>query len=1015
MASGSPQLFLDTDGVYSSLSSPLTHEQLIKLSRSPIASRLHITKANYAIPIPFTLQLPPRLSKSAPNSPQKEFSSALSSPKKSPTRLLFSGSGYKPAAYGSDSESESETSRDYIRHPSGQKPPSVTQNRKKVAKFVHRSQNIPADQLSIIEESSTRTNSVKSKSLPTLPKPQDTAADNDRPLIVLGARGPSLSRKLLRKPPPDLILETTSSSPNESPFISPQLQPNSTADSSFRGAEKLETKHDTHAIIQPMNMDVLTKSINNNGQANVQQPTKPESMKQLPHTLGVRHALHLGDSDAVYQLTRRTFSDESQVSSVSSFNSFGDMNSFKFGYLPGPTDNENKETVLRQSSIMTTSSGSSWNSLQRSLDVSLKNTLSTMSPSSQSETPGAPKELPELPLEDIEDKTIEIAPLAVARHSSENSILPADSKETEEAEILQHSESIVNDDELLDSFGSLDYNNGDGKSFSFPNNLSNITNSTEAKRKNERNLKSSASYALVSSTGQIKIPDLEKETHYYRVAKASQLNSQLDEQLMEPIGFPGKAAREHFKIMYGSMATDSDSDSSFNSQFSKLQGNTKAKHKVQDKNNLPQKQLAPSVSSISPVRHTRRRSMYDINFESENAAKPLISAHSRSKSTMDIQSHQKGFEQNKLDEVYPTTNSTSKQELLASGEPGSDERDLQKSADETLQDIVIAEPPAKVVYPVDFRSASAIPKKPHSYASNLGPYYDRSRISSRVPENHPKSVSHTDSEHASSYHSSHTAGETLSTAPTDPESITIDLTKDDYDVCMIKRNDSTLSYRSVIEKTKDGQNVEVVLVDEDEEPSRLDRDDLLSIYSRYMGTWAPFELNRAASTLSSVSDSSEGSAVSWAASDTNFQVKTKPMPRRELPSALVTNRSRIAPVKPVYNFAKITVNQNRIPAPSYPKQSHHVKSAYSKQSHPVQTAYPKQPHHVQSKLPALNKKNLQYAEVKARPQVPRTMEQPVAAPQSKNSRGENSYFDYSSNPTYDFNSFIHQRKPKRAS
>lgn len=995
----SPSLFLESESALGTPNSPLTREQLVKLSRSPIAKRLHITKADYAIPIPFTLELPPRLSKSAPSTPLKERSSPSSSPKRSPKRLLFSGAGYEPAGYSSGSESEPDRGREYNPYLNSPKPPRITQSRKKVAKFVQKSNTIPADQLSMIEESSTRTNSVNSKTLPTLPDLQDEGISSPSlDFKLLGARGPSLSRKLTRKPPPDWNQKSSST---DSPFIS--SSPISTADSSFKGAERLETKNNADTTLKPMDLSALAQSMGNltvnvaqsKGNVSSQQAMRSETSRLLPHTPAVRHALHLSDESA-YRLGTRTFSEESHVSSVSSFNSFGDMNSFRFG--AGPSEKNEGEQVLRQSSIMTTSSASSWNSLQRSLDVSLKKTLSSMSPSPEKDTPEATKKLPELPLEDIEDKTIEIAPLSVSKHHSENSLLPTDDNEDEVTEQGEDSSNIGHEDELLDSFGSLDYNNGDGRSFIFPNDLSNITNSTSLKPR--RKVKSGSSYSLVSPTGQITIPDLEKDTLHYKTAKLSQLNNHLSDQLMEPIGFPGKAAKEHFRIMYNGLSTDSDSDSSFNSQFSKLQGNIKTKQRLQQEKNVDQCLRLPSVSSKSPVRHSRRRSMYNIQFESE-FIEPSV--HTRSKSTMDIQDQKRVLKPTELNKNLFQKRNIAKQEIESVGKSASPNYDPQDSnVDDTLKDIVIAEPPAKVNYPVDFRSASDVPKKP--YTANYESCYDILRIASRGPEHSRNNVlntypvpSNTYSEQASSYNSSQTAGETLSTAPTDPGSITIDLTKDDYDVCMIKRNDSTMSYKSVIEKTKDGQKVEVVLVEEDEEPSNLDRDDLLSIYSRYMGTWEPAELKRADSTQSYVSDVSEGSAVSWAASDAKFRVKSITKPARDLPPAIAPHQAEKFPTKPVYNAPKIFVNQKKIPAP-------------------ISLQVPRL---VGSRLPALNKKNFQYAEVKALPQVlappqaPKTRDQSVSISQSKSpSHINSSYFDYSSNATYDFKSFIHQRNPK---
>ncbi|GEQ69268.1 hypothetical protein JCM33374_g2939 [Metschnikowia sp. JCM 33374] len=136
----------------------------------------------------------------------------------------------------------------------------------------------------------------------------------------------------------------------------------------------------------------------------------------------------------------------------------------------------------------------------------------------------------------------------------------------------------------------------------------------------------------------------------------------------------------------------------------------------------------------------------------------------------------------------------------------------------------------------DYRSRSGGPEKQAGsrklHIQAPSPDYYHSYKSSSKPSSN---VSYTGASDTSTTPSSKTGRATESTAPTENDNIVIDLTEEKYDICMISRNESTTSYKSTIEKTKDGKNVEVVLVEEDEECD--DRDDLSSIYSWYMTNW----------------------------------------------------------------------------------------------------------------------------------------------------------------------------------
>ncbi|PVH15443.1 uncharacterized protein CXQ87_003283 [Candidozyma duobushaemuli] len=933
----------------------LSPDQIRRLSRSPIAKKLHISSANYALPIPFKLQMPPKLStRSAPPSPEpsrgrsapctKPSEKALpASPQRSPKRLVFTGSSYEPAE---SSESESELS--FLK-------PATPRNH----------QQLWAIARSMIEEASnagsSRASSTRSKRLPTLPK---IRSSEDQPKIRPAEEPPTPTsptsqkiRNTSRKPPPDLQspMPVSVSKPHldlvppppppislptstSAPILSPRKLDESSADSSFNAPRKLETRVVTEAPrrhpdarlsrgeidVFPTTPDPFAASkkpenVEMFSQTPVEEASQEEP-KSLPHSHAYHHNLNLGE-DSYLKIYKRSFSDESKVSSVSSFSSVGDalnLNHESLRSIPrsmnAPLANLTVQSngPTRGASITSSksaSSSSSWDSIQKSVDFSIRDStsaserssLSSKSVSSKStrkiskELPPPPEEL-ELEGDSLEERFEIPRELNITKKpSTATSVSIRDEQQTVSDPEVTGSEE--NEEEETDNNTSSldDGNSGVGRGFSFPNDMSNITNSEEARKRLEqqRIMNTSISRKRINrSSKQIEIPNLDdleslssyklSETRHNGVSfndlqqvKADG-SDKADASDIEPLGVPSSAAKQHFSEMYGDKDTSSsESDSSFE----------KTNFKPSKPLSSPPKSMPNSVSlgaiasRKSPIRHARHRSMYNFDFaDIYNEPSPQNSISSGKQPN-------KHKASKSISEPLPAPKQTSAspQEADKALSEAAAEGQHDEENDQSLN-IVVAEPPKKIQYAVDFKDASSC-RKPESNLYNTdfeNDYYNRSARSSeperdgRPPSEHSQQISGSSQSKFSD--SMVTARETISTAPTDTDSITIDLTKEDYNVCMIKRNDSTMSYRSIIEK-RNGRPVEVVLVEEDEEqlpkamPAREDRDDLSSIYSRYMNDWdrqrKPIRKN---STRSSVSQASE---ESWAKSETGFQVKPK--------------------------------------------------------------------------------------------------------------------------------------------
>lgn len=833
--------------------------KLKKLAKSPISKKLHVSTGPLGNPIPFQLQLPPRLSKSTPGSPNSTKG------KQFPTKMIFNGQEYEP--YFSDdlvldvdiqSKASAVNEQKRVDTASPEKPPSLG-NRKKVAKFAEKNNVLLLHQLSIIRELSMRIASQKAitlgKALPQSP-PSNEMNQTRRKLLD------NLSAQASPKPS---FLPTSQSQPLLAPIAkaASKARPVDTCKLSDSAAYLTEDLcHNTSNTAMGENAFSHQRDEYNDSEFNTQ-PLR------LPNSAAFHHNLFMGDSSA-FKVEKRTFSDESTVSSVSSFSSIGDafVQSCQFMSNPSlapqprlkPSVSRFSNSILGPHPPQLHSSNGTPNKSFASLKYSNDTTPAPVSRISSKCSPqknGTSKDTMDSEATPTKSAT------QVCKSTSERTIptiAPDDSVENMQEEAFisgpnndnENNLEKKNNDEIVTTDAannSIDDNCGAGMRFNFPNDGLNMTNNEEARRRSLKNhtprRKSFKGY--MTPQGQIEIPKL------------------CEESPLKGKGFQSLGSDIHDE------ESMSDSESSFNSQFSMLQAK-----KFQKKHMPFSKSMGaiptPATSITSPVKHTRQKSMFSINVaELELDVSPLKTKSRALGPSLDCKA---------------TYGQVDLKPVVFSNTVDAEEKN---AVEEELEDkITVNEPPKKVAYAVDFRSTNSISRSPR--ALNYTDSYS-DRLKKLVPPlSNPSYYNQTASETNSSYKSSRSGIETASTAASETESVTIDLTKERYDVCLVKRQDSTLSYKSVIENTRDGQKVEVVLVDDEEEEAAGDRDDLLSIYSRYIGGWSKFGVSRLNlstketteilqrlrnnSILSEASEESDCSANSWAAgSTTNFQVK----------------------------------------------------------------------------------------------------------------------------------------------
>lgn len=1028
-----------------STSTSLTSDQLRALSKSPISKKLHITSNSasnkYCIPIPFTLQLPPKLSpknQSVVSSLPKTYkSSPNSSPlSKKVSRLVYTGSGYEKI----DVESEDETLGLPGSPRSSRPPPRVKNNHTKASMLMVKSNLMSQDELSIIEEvsncGSSRNSSVKhasdERSLPPLPG--------------------SLRRSPTRKPPPEPLQEDLKSpyKQKDSGVTGELVQPVPTPIKSHR--------HSIAAFSYPNDDFITSKQTSITGSF--------ISKGYYEDHAGKKH------SSTPYnflKIHKRSFSDESQVSSVSSYSSVGDfmnlcsnpsvrtncqppriterslmapralksvtaasrtpeqpvvasradpeqsaprtavLESFrsqKIVHQPLAPAPPYKSAVARiasdssessSSSALSSSSASSWNSLQKSVDISLED--SVHSPYSEQFDFSKDKSM-------SREQNSETLPLHLSR-SSNVSRSKSESFPTEEfvpaplpvkTSTVQQPRAPVAIGETRKTYDSD--NEGAGKRFSFPNSEANITNALEIKRavQSSNSMKSHKSrFSHISANGQIEIPDLSdksvagsyttgKSTCSYNGTTFDDLPSEADTSessvsngysghKLEPIGVPTRASKQLLRDQFRLMHNDDDSDTDLESNFYSASVESKSTPNLSLHQFAHSKEEAsPAPPTSSPVRHRRNKSMFDINFNHNNFK--VVAAE---------------------EATVPKPAVATKPKKMFDLPP------------EKLN-IVVAEPPKKVNYAVDFKESAlgddfsripsstptvheiynvTIDQSSHSspkelYLKASQQKTNRSTNNSENFKYNPKEIINQNKQ--TSQRRKSRSGVSLSRTrnvsnksarlnASDASSVVIDLTEDKYDKCTIKRNDSVLSYRSVTEKTKEGKEVEVVLVDEDDDSKS--RDDLSSIYSKYQSNWG---VSRSDSTTSHSSTSSYESGASYNSGASSRRLILKPRAQTmEIYKQMQALRSPVRET-PKMNGTSMKSNTSSANSASYESNRILMPSA-------VRVPEPKSliSSKSQPNLLSMNKKTTS-ADIR-----------------------ESNYFDYSNGESYDFNSFMKQR------
>ena len=1183
------------------LNSPKDKAHLIQLSHSPISKRLHISEASkYVIPIPFTLQLPPKLSQknimkelekarsrsASPvrsKSPEKSSSRSRSrsrSPHKKQTRLIYTGNGYEKIESLSDDEVDYEIQDELnqrialARRPA---PPLVKTNAKKNPKQAYQNRFLADDELSIIEEASnsggSRLSSIKSKGLPPVP-----SKDVEIPI----SRGNEIS---LQTPPKDVYTQNNQVATELSNPLSVKI-PVTKPKPVYTNIKLTENpkSHIRESNIRNPNISqerrIPSHDTSNLIIGSIPKPTQ-EATRQVSNA-------PITNNDTLLKISKRSFSDESHVSSVSSFSSFGDV--FSYSQVPMQFQNPQKfnlnaraaartpseqppsravsSTSSSGSDSSTSSSGSdastsSWNSLQKSVDISFNErseqsfashkTLKQKSSNSENDEWEDEEESPRTDLGDSSEPSAsctssedeETLPLNLSRGSTlfevskflpkgykkaiEESVESVEKKDSnkdeisidemrvevvetrridsEESQIDNSEESQINksENQIDNSKNQIDNsknqihtskpnqihnfiirkisdsdtskvsdseNEGEGKRFSFPNSIANVTNNDVLRQqlKSANSLKSSRSVFSYGSTsnGQIEIPDLNdkamseaysssKSYSSYNGTTFDDIQSQssastldADSLKLEPIGFPGKAAQNVVREQYRMMHNDNaDSDSDFeSSKFSLYASSTKSKSTPclnRNKTLPPVKEAlgealgeesigkeALKPTSKSPVRHARHRSMYNIDFNvNDFEAQPPLPAK-----------HQKSFSSDfkKLSETpQPATQPPAK-------------------ALPNQMVISVTEPPTQVSYAVDFKEAMSTPEDEFDNTSIFNEYQqtpamisskDFRKLSNNMDLNvnnmdlnlvdNMKNLNlevstkdpHTDgtlSSSKSSYQTSRSSVAESTTSLSDTESVMIDLTKENYDICMVNRVNSTLSYKSVTEKTKEGKEVEVVLVDEDEEND--EDDDLLSIYSKYRNnSW----LLRTQSTSSSASSRSAASFVSNS-SQTQLRLKPKPPVISRSQSTFSpgvisrsqntfsagedlnlkrSNGSTKSNISETYQSRRIKLPSNLLRNPEKAPESKEKRSNLQKvDSEPWKnsTDIMKNPN-ILKHTEIANMKSPEFNEIHST-----TFQKPESRPtfSSSNKRHtiplmDSNYFDYTSGDKYDFKSFMQQR------
>ncbi|KAJ9096195.1 hypothetical protein QFC19_007297 [Naganishia cerealis] len=829
-------------------------DELKLLSKSPLSKRLHINAAGsgskYVIPIPFTLQLPPKLS---PRNRTPASSCALSPERqKSPSRLMYTGSGYEMV----DSDDGNSFLEAQLNKAIAMSPKTPTKS-PSGPKGIYTKPKKDLDEMSVINEVPSAGNSRASSLHSRL-------------------------RELAQETPPAVPAKPVKSM-------------------------KTSKSGPIHPVPYPMDLEAEKLRF---GSVNLQRKPPPaQNDHQLQKTTTIANFSQVRDSDnSPYREQIRLFSEGSAVSSSRSFSSVEEavrgrlVSDFRRGF--GNFPNKDESVVAESDSESTsasysesenssiTASSASWDSLQNSVDITIGDGKSMVAEESaedsQIESEGE---------DSWTDSSVENAS-ETNKNTVVNSLylsnvdlpISVERKATLESEKLKKPDDDVTSQPIL-SHG----NNGAGREFSFPNNTTNITNSPSIKSRKDPYENKSTKFNFSTSAGQIEIPDIDNLSSNYNWSESSQYlavyqgtkedaretkdesssKSEAGLLVLEPIGFPSQAAKQVVQLQFQNMyhGSDADSDSDMESITYSAYSTTPKSKSTPCLSSGTQKSLPPLPQEVT---ETQPQLQPPVNMRAMGHRR----GHTRSKS-VDLDSL---FSMNMRESVR--TNEPSKFESV-------------KDTEET-ENIIVNEPPKKISYEVDFTEVEKGDDEmqtPHgldrTFTEHLrktlgkmekldlkgkatNDIYIPPRLSEKTVPSFERQMfrlppkprfDDNSSNSATSYQSSRSAISNDSTAASDTESVVIDLTEDKFDICTVKRNNSTASYMSITEKTKEGKPVEVVLVDDDQ------KDELESIYSKYRNDNWLFRTN--STTSSSASFSSGASFDSNARSETALKLKPR--------------------------------------------------------------------------------------------------------------------------------------------
>lgn len=878
-----PADFHDEDNDIWSLNSAPVPEYIKSLSSSPFAKKLHIsttaTQGKYVIPIPFTLQLPPKLSSanqslnnSNINTPVRTpvSSRAVSPIRNSPTRdnnhnksltpksirLVYTGNGYEKLETSESEESQllgdsfdEDQLKEKIKIPARPKG------------FIRQH---AADELSIINEGSetSRQSTIKAKnddeddkkvkmdtkSLPPTPMGSEYAQSLGPPATISPRHERSSTDELHQfEPPRDLnnifyqsgyaqhpVPGRSIASRNVSESLISSYGPMSEGDLMTCNHIPVKAHTSQDAIITNA---TIGKAANRNFSSDSSRSTistvsgvsfnSKSSWDSLQKSINL--TLRSGDDE---------FEDEQQDADFDWENETNATHT---------TRSLSSKTASSVTSFSTTSSKESVSnaSSDSALDADLEGQKTLPLRISRGPTQVEKKIVPNssVPIDDISNlEPPSITELSIGSpfspgQSVVDSVIAGYYDETTQMESELEIESEANVSKSSD--GS--FNEGAGKRFSFPNTVDNVTND-ELLRQSIRNSRQSISSrrSFISHDGHIEIPDLdslstarprdtetinkdydfeygENGSEYTNVSTKKSENT-ID--ALEPLGVPSKEAKEFARTLYASGDdTDSDVEDLKKTLYNAI--NTSSTLESNPYNPVP---ILVQPSKLSPIRHSRHRSMFNIDFN----IKELTLKLTRSKSLPDI----------------PKENKESTE--ISTEVPAPDSDDLPEQA--FVENIVVAEPPPPVTYAIDFKDNQSVQAgQEETFHKTNYDYNEINRTLSKLNNNitstpRTNGTGSTNSSYQSSLGMNSNSTHTLAS---DAESVLIDLTQDKVQICHVQRNDTMLSYKSVTEKSKDGKEIEVVLVDDEE----LAEDDLLSVYSKYRRNW----VNRTNSTTSSAS------------------------------------------------------------------------------------------------------------------------------------------------------------------